>query len=34
MGQEAILKANVGFDTGSWKKDVVGGNVTLALPLP
>jgi hypothetical protein len=34
LGQEAVLKANVGFDTGSWKKDVVGGNVTLALPLP
>ena len=34
LGQEALLKANLGFDTGSWKKDVFGGNVTLALPLP
>jgi hypothetical protein len=34
VGQEAVIKANIGFDTGSWKKDVVGGNVTLALPLP
>lgn len=34
VGQDAVIKANIGFDTGSWKKDVVGGNVTLALPLP
>jgi hypothetical protein len=34
LGQDAVIKANIGFDTGSWKKDVVGGNVTLALPIP
>ena len=33
FGQEAFLSANVGADLGSWKKDLVGANFTLSVPL-
>jgi len=33
FGQDAFLSANVGADIGSWKKDLVGGNFTLSVPL-
>jgi hypothetical protein len=29
----AELKANLGFDTGDWKKDVFGGNLSISIPL-
>lgn len=33
MGYNAQLKASVGADKGVWKPDVIGGNVSLVLPL-
>jgi hypothetical protein len=33
FGQDAFLSANIGADMGSWKKDLVGGNFTLSLPI-
>jgi hypothetical protein len=33
ISEGAQLKANIGFDTGDWKKDVFGGNVSLSIPL-
>ena len=33
FGQEAFLSANIGADIGSWKKDLVGANFTLSVPL-
>lgn len=33
FGQNALLSANIGADIGSWKKDLVGGNFTLSVPL-
>jgi len=33
MGYDAQLKASVGADKGLWKPDVIGGNVSLVLPL-
>ena len=33
FGREAFLSANVGADMGSWKKDLVGANFTLSIPL-
>ncbi len=33
LSQNAILQANLGFDLGSWKKDVFGGNISLSIPL-
>ena len=33
ISEGAQLKANVGFDTGDWKKDVFGGNLSLSIPL-
>jgi hypothetical protein len=33
FGQDAFLSANVGADIGSWKKDLVGANFTLTVPL-
>jgi hypothetical protein len=33
MGYDAQLKAAVGADKGLWKPDVIGGNVSLVLPL-
>ena len=33
FGQDAFLSANVGADLGSWKKDLVGSNFTLSVPL-
>jgi len=33
FGQDAFLSANVGADIGSWKKDLVGANFTLSVPL-
>jgi hypothetical protein len=33
FGQDAFLSANIGADMGSWKKDLVGGNFTLSVPL-
>jgi hypothetical protein len=33
ISEGAQLKANIGFDTGDWKKDVVGGNLSLSIPL-
>ena len=33
FGQDAFLSANVGADVGSWKKDLVGANFTLSVPL-
>lgn len=33
ISEGAQLKANIGFDTGDWKKDVFGGNLSLSIPL-
>jgi hypothetical protein len=33
FGQDAFLSANIGADMGSWKKDLVGANFTLSVPL-
>jgi hypothetical protein len=33
MGYDAQLKASLGADKGLWKPDVIGGNVSLVLPL-
>ncbi len=33
MGYDATLKASLGADKGTWKPDVIGGNVSLVLPL-
>lgn len=33
LGQEAVLSANIGTDLGSWKKDLVGANFNLSVPL-
>jgi hypothetical protein len=33
FGQDAFISANVGADLGSWKKDLVGANFTLSVPL-
>jgi hypothetical protein len=33
FGQDAFLSANIGADMGSWKKDLVGGNFTLSVPI-
>jgi hypothetical protein len=33
FGQDAFLSANIGADIGSWKKDLVGANFTLSVPL-
>lgn len=33
LGQEALLSANIGADIGSWKKDLIGANFTLSVPL-
>jgi hypothetical protein len=33
ISEWAQLKANIGFDTGDWKKDVFGGNLSLSIPL-
>ncbi len=33
MGYDAHLKASVGADKGLWKPDVIGGNVSILLPL-
>ncbi len=33
MGYDAHLKASLGADKGLWKPDVIGGNVSLVLPL-
>jgi hypothetical protein len=33
ISEGAQLKANIGFDTGDWKKDVFGGNLSLSIPV-
>ena len=33
FGQDAFLSGNIGADMGSWKKDLVGGNFTLSVPI-
>lgn len=33
MGYDAQLKASIGADKGLWKPDVIGGNLSLVLPL-
>jgi hypothetical protein len=33
FGQDAFLSGNIGADMGSWKKDLVGANFTLSVPL-
>ena len=33
FGQDAFISANLGADLGSWKKDLVGANFTLSVPL-
>jgi hypothetical protein len=33
MGYDAHLKASLGADKGLWKPDVIGGNVSILLPL-
>jgi len=33
FGQDAFLSANIGADLGSWKKDLVGTNFTLSIPI-
>jgi hypothetical protein len=33
ISEGAELKANLGFDTGDWKKDVFGGNLSISIPL-
>ena len=33
FGQNALLSANIGADIGSWKKDLVGGNFILSVPI-